>query len=73
MMNYLIYLLFFSLVLPVYNLGETISDADQNVVLDVCDQTTEYNVGDEVRISDWNGAINGGDYHVIWLEMSASW
>ena len=21
----------------------------------------------------WNGATNGGDYHVIWIEMSASW
>ena len=25
------------------------------------------------KLSDWNGSTNGGDYHVIWLEMSASW
>tara|TARA_Y100000814_G_scaffold274385_1_gene233065 strand:+ start:45 stop:266 length:222 start_codon:yes stop_codon:yes gene_type:complete len=73
MMNFLLYLLFISFVLPVYNVGETITDTDQNIVLNVCDQTNEYNVGDQVRMSDWNGAVNGGDYHVIWLEMSASW
>ncbi len=72
-MNFLLYLLFISFVLPVYNVGETITDTDQNIVLNVCDQTNEYNVGDQVRMSDWNGAVNGGDYHVIWLEMSASW
>ena len=25
------------------------------------------------KLSDWNGSTNGGDYHVMWLEMSASW
>ena len=72
-MNFLLYLLFISFVLPVYNVGETITDTDQNIVLNDCDQTSVYNVGDQVRMSDWNGAVNGGDYHVIWLEMSASW
>ena len=24
-------------------------------------------------LAAWNGATNGGEYHVIWLEMSASW
>ena len=63
----------FSFVLPVYNIGETITNADQNVNLDVCYQTSDYNIGDDIRLSDWNGNLNGGDYHVIWLEMSASW
>ena len=66
-------LIFISLLFPVYNLGDVISQNDQNVVMSVCDQTSEYNVGDEVRLSDWNGATNGGDYYVIWLELSASW
>ena len=54
-------------------MGQTVSISDQNVILDVCDQTTEYFIGDEIRLADWNGDLNGGEYYVIWLEMSASW
>ena len=62
-----------SFVFPVYNVGDIVSTSDQNVTLSVCDQTSEYSVGDEVSLASWNGDLNGGDYHVIWLEMSASW
>ena len=62
-----------SFVFPVYNVGDIVSTSDQNVILSVCDQTSEYSVGDEVSLASWNGDLNGGDYHVIWLEMSASW
>ena len=44
MINSLVYLVLFSFVLPVYNVGDTITDADQNIILNVCDQTSEYNV-----------------------------
>ena len=73
MKNKILQLLLIALLFPVYNVGDIVSDSDQNVVLAVCDQTSEYNIGDEVRLADWNGALNGGDYHVIWLELSASW
>ena len=62
-----------SFVFPIYNVGDIVSTSDQNVTLSVCDQTSEYSVGDEVSLASWNGDLNGGDYHVIWLEMSASW
>jgi len=62
-----------SFIFPVYNVGDVVSTSDQNVILSVCDQTSEYSVGDEVSLASWNGDLNGGDYHVIWLEMSASW
>ena len=62
-----------SFVFPVYNVGDAVSTSDQNVTLSVCDQTSEYSVGDEVSLASWNGDLNGGNYHVIWLEMSASW
>jgi len=65
--------LLLSFVFPIYNVGDTVSNADQNVILNVCDETSEYSVGDEIKLSDWDGATNGGDYHVIWLELSASW
>ena len=73
MKKIIIILMFLSYSFAVYNVGQTVSISDQNVVLDLCDQTTEYNVGDEIRLADWNADLNGGEYHVIWLEMSASW
>jgi len=70
-----IFILFISISLSfaVYTTGQTISISDQNVTLDVCDATSEYSIGDPVKLADWNGDLNGGDYKVIWLEMSASW
>ena len=62
-----------SLIYAVYEIGDTVSISDQNVVLEVCDQNSEYSVGDPIKLADWNGNLNGGNYHVIWLEMSASW
>jgi hypothetical protein len=62
-----------SIVFPVYDIGDTVSTSDQNVILNVCDETTEYSMGEEIKLADWNGALNGGNYHVMWLELSASW
>ena len=75
-MKKMIVLLCFSLsfVFCIYNVGQVVSISDQNIALDVCDETSEYSLGDEIKLSDWNGEINNsGDYHIIWLEMSASW
>ena len=66
-------LVLISFIFPVYNVGDTVTISDQNVTLSVCDQTSEYSVGEEVSLASWNGDLNGGDYRVIWLEMSASW
>ena len=66
-------LVLISFIFPVYNVGDTVTISDQNVTLSVCDQTSEYSVGEEASLASWNGDLNGGDYHVIWLEMSASW
>tara|TARA_B110000116_G_C16490280_1_gene426587 strand:+ start:87 stop:401 length:315 start_codon:yes stop_codon:yes gene_type:complete len=93
----------FSLTFCVYNVGQTISNSDQNLELYDCDTSSEgysfcssfQTEGDcdqiaecswtnnnssngnycksPSKLSDWNGLTNGGDYHVIWLEMSASW
>ena len=61
-----------SLIFPVYNVGQTVSTSDQNVTLEGCATNSDY-YGEEVKLADWNGDVNGGEYHVIWLEMSASW
>ena len=29
--------------------------------------------GDIFKLADWNGDLNGGNYHVIFIDMSASW
>ena len=60
-------------IYAVYNVGDIVTNSDQNIELNVCDANSQYSIGDPIRLSDWNGDINGGDYHVIWLEMSASW
>jgi len=56
-----------------YCAGDQISSTDQNLVHTVGAGTEDYNVGDEFRLADWNGALNGGNYHVIFIDMSASW
>ena len=56
-----------------YCAGDQISLADQNLVHTVGAGIEGYNVGDEFRLADWNGDLNGGNYHVIFVDMSASW
>ncbi len=64
--------IFLSASFAVYNVGQTVSTSDQNVVLEGCSTSSDY-YGQEFKLADWNGDLNGGEYHVIWLEMSASW
>ena len=73
MKKIIVLLICFSFSFCIYNVGQTISISDQNIVLNVCDQTSEYSVGDPVKLADWNADLNGGDYYVIWLDLSASW
>ena len=73
MKKIIIVFLSISLTFAVYNVGQTVSVSDQNVTLNVCDATSEYSMNDPIKLADWNADLNGGNYHVIWLEMSASW
>ncbi len=70
---YIIFAVFISigsLFSSVYNTGEQISEAHQNVSFPVC-------YGDypnsNFKLSDLNGVLNGGSYHVIFIDMAASW
>ncbi len=53
-----------------YQIGEILSENDQNTVFDVC-------YGDypesQFSFADLNGAVNGGNYYVTVVEMSATW
>tara|TARA_Y100000590_G_scaffold438645_1_gene561711 strand:- start:607 stop:828 length:222 start_codon:yes stop_codon:yes gene_type:complete len=56
-----------------YEMGEFVSVEDQNLSKSTCFPGNGYDVGDQWSMADWNGALNGGDYNVIFLEMSATW
>ena len=73
-MKKIIILLCFSLsfVFCVYNVGQTISLNDQQLTKEVC-YGSEYEVGDDFSLYDLNGDYNGGTYHVMFFDMSATW
>jgi hypothetical protein len=54
----------------VYNVGQTVTMSDQNEVFSVC--YGDYDSG-SLTLADFNGALNGGSYKVIHIDMAASW
>ena len=68
----LIFLLFLdvSLLFSSYQIGDTMSEEDQNIEYDIC--YGEY--PEEVfKFADVNGAMNGGDYKIAIIGLSATW
>ena len=63
-------LLIGSVSASVYNVGDQVSESHQNISFPVC-------YGDypdaNLSLSDFNGELNGGDWSVIWISMSATW
>ena len=52
-----------------YNQGDYVNLVDQEKEFDVCfGSTDEY-----LKLSNYNGDLNGGMYHVIHIDMAASW
>ena len=64
---------FASLQAQTYCAGDQISLDDQNAVHIVGGGFGDYEAGDEFRLADWNGELNGGNYSIIFIDMSASW
>ena len=56
-----------------YDVGDIVSDSHQNVTKSTCWAGNEYDVGDSWKLADWNAALNGGHYNVIFIEMTATW
>ena len=56
-----------------YCSGETVSISHQNEEHVVGAGYDGYEAGDIFKLADWNGDLNGGQYHVIFIDMSASW
>ena len=56
-----------------YCAGDQVSTTHQNLSHEVCAGFEGYEMGDTFKLSDYNGELNGGDYHIIFIDMSASW
>ena len=54
----------------IYDVGETVSESHQNIAFDVCYGDYESN---QLRLADFNGDLNGGDYQVLFINTAASW
>ena len=75
MKNYFLILSIFltNLFGGIYGIGEYISNTHQNVEKETCYPGNGYDTGDNWKLADWNGDLNGGNYNVIVMIMSASW
>ena len=67
-------LLFSAISFPqTYCAGDQVSLTHQNASHPVGAAYDDYQIGDDFRLVDWNGELNGGEYHIIFIDMSASW
>ena len=74
-MKYLLTIVLFitSIYSQDYCAGDQISLDHQNAEHVVGAGTEEYSDSSMFKLADWNGELNGGEYHVIFVDMSASW
>ena len=71
---FFIFLFFLSSVsAQTYCAGDQISITHQNEEHVVGAGAIGYDAGDLFKLADWYGDLNGGQYHVIFIDMSASW
>ena len=56
-----------------YSVGDTLSFEDQYLEYNVCHSDGDYEIGNSFSFSDYNGAVNGGDYKVSLISMNATW
>jgi len=71
--NILSLIIVFSFTFANYNVGQFISESDQNLTKSTCYAGNGYEINDNWKLADWNGSLNGGHYNVIFLDMSATW
>jgi hypothetical protein len=56
-----------------YCAGDQVSLSHQNAEHVVGAGTEEYSDNGIFKLADWNGDLNGGQYHIVFIDMSASW
>tara|TARA_B100001029_G_scaffold42673_1_gene33350 strand:+ start:302 stop:526 length:225 start_codon:yes stop_codon:yes gene_type:complete len=54
----------------VYNVGDNISIEHQNILFDICYGQDEQ---ENLKLSNFNGENNGGNYKIMWIDMAAAW
>jgi len=57
----------------IYEIGDTLSIDDQNILFPVCNGSGNYSTGDSFSFSDLNGDINEGEYKISIISMNATW
>ena len=56
-----------------YSPGMTMIDSHQNQSHSICYGESDEGDSNFLSFRDYNGETNGGNYHVIFLDMAASW
>tara|TARA_Y100001970_G_C13773002_1_gene621459 strand:- start:190 stop:426 length:237 start_codon:yes stop_codon:yes gene_type:complete len=57
-----------------YSIGDQIAVSDQEMLMNICSgHEPNNNTDSQMSLSDYNGELNGGQYYVIYIDMSASW
>ena len=65
---------FFSMIsAQTYCAGDQINTSDLNNQYEVCYGSGNYETGDNWSLSDFDGSQNGGEYHILFIDMSATW
>jgi len=67
----IILLLFCCIVLGAYDVGDQISIDRQNMEFEFCYPGNQ--VGNSFSFAQHNGNLNGGNYQVLMIEISATW
>ncbi len=68
------YILCFGLLFGSYQVGQTVSIANQNVEMSVCNGVNPLTGStSDFKFADLNGELNGGSYYVFHVDMAASW
>ena len=70
----IVILSFFSMLsAQTYCAGDQIESTDLNTQYEVCYGSGNYETGDNWSLSDFDGSQNGGEYHILFIDMSATW
>jgi len=56
-----------------YCAGDQINVSDLNTQYEVCYGSGNYETGDNWSLSDYDGSQNGGQYKILFIDMSATW
>ena len=70
---FIIIVLFSAINCQTYDIGDQITIEDQSIELSICYGASENGNSNQLALADLNGSLNGGNYHVIMIDISAAW